>query len=905
MPYLLEKTKKSKKILIHKYNSEEKKQKIMERNENTIDLPTEEDVFNHLVDSEKERISTLFFSPIKDIFLDNVAISLIDNVSAEIVRYIKSNHRIKAIYNFQPEYYDENLNIVKEESGCHLIDCGEFLPLEYYNIEEFMNEYTVNGSIEFDNFYKREIFKPQRVVDAISPLVNINDDMIDNFIDEINTSSNVLSQYINISFQKYFLNTNYFKNYLRKCVTPEIIYFILSGITTDLGKKDFFDIYKHGCELLGESPQNVEYITDFNPHFKGLILDAYKKLDIEKDISMNNFSPAKHNIQKKINRYKRELEKLNNEKIAFSNRLINERLDKYRDILINMMKYKKYCKANSYDVDIDTDSILSEMAKIEAIRYEKDEILINLSDILSNISCVRDLLFKGLNYVVTYTYINEETKKNIIDLIPDSPEKEYPLAREMKRHFFIHYGPTNSGKTYEAIESLKKAETGIYLGPLRLLALEIQDNLNSSNIPCSLLTGEEENIIENANHMASTVEKLDTTKHYDVCVIDECQMIGDSERGFAWTKAILGVQADNIYICMGPEALDLVVKLIELCDDTYELIEHHRRSELVVQEPIKLKKENIEKYDAYIVFSKKKVLQVAAELINMGVKTSMIYGNLPYSVRKKQVERFLNGDTDVIVSTNAIGMGMNLPVRRIVFLEDQKFNGKIKDDLTVSDVKQIAGRAGRNKETGYVTSTLYSNEFIETNLEKNTPKIKKAYLGFSDEIISIDAPLSDILKVWRTISTPDLFKRMNIDRYILLDEKIYLNVTKKEKLKMLTIAFDEKNPYLLDLWKQYCFNYEAKEDFAPPVMNGFELNNYEEYYQALELYYSFSRNFNREIDLDWLNEEKSKISDKINEILVKDAIKFKKRCEICGRPMKWDLPYKTCKKCHFEFYDFY
>ena len=258
----------------------------------------------------------------------------------------------------------------------------------------------------------------------------------------------------------------------------------------------------------------------------------------------------------------------------------------------------------------------------------------------------------------------------------------------------------------------------------------------------------------------------------------------------------------------------------------------------------------------------------------MGIKTSMIYGNLPYSVRKKQVERFLNGETDVIVSTNAIGMGINLPVRRIIFLEDEKFNGRNKEKLSISDVKQIAGRAGRNKETGYVTSTLKSNGFISSKINSETPKIKKAYLGFSDEIISIDAPLADILKVWKTINTPDLFKRMNIDRYILLDEKIYLNVSKKDKLKMLTIAFDERNPYLLDLWKQYCFNYELGEKFEPPTIKGYELNNYEEYYQALDLYYSFSRNFSREINLEWLNSEKFETSEKINEILVKNTMKF-------------------------------
>ena len=287
---------------------------------------------------------------------------------------------------------------------------------------------------------------------------------------------------------------------------------------------------------------------------------------------------------------------------------------------------------------------------------------------------------------------------------------------------------------------------------------------------------------------------------------------------------------------------------------------------------------------------------MAANLIDMGIKTSLIYGNLPYSVRKKQVERFLNHETDVVVSTDAIGMGINLPVRRIIFLEDEKFNGKQVVPLDVSAVKQIAGRAGRNKETGYVNSSK-DIDFINELLNTETPVIKKAYLGFSDEIISINAELSDILKVWKTIETGNLFTRMDINRYLNLDQMIYVKVSKKDKLKMINIPFDENNPYILDLWMDYCHLYESGKDLYIPKCEGTELNNLEDYYKGLDLYYSFAKNFGYIIDLDWLSSEKEKISDKINTSLIKDISKHQRKCKSCGRPLKWDYPFGICDRC--------
>lgn len=107
------------------------------------------------------------------------------------------------------------------------------------------------------------------------------------------------------------------------------------------------------------------------------------------------------------------------------------------------------------------------------------------------------------------------------------------------RKIILHVGPTNSGKTYSALQCLIAANSGIYLGPLRLLANEIHERL-STTIPCNLITGEQRIITPSTKHYACTVEMALLHQPFDVAIIDEIQMIGDQQRGFAWTNALLG-----------------------------------------------------------------------------------------------------------------------------------------------------------------------------------------------------------------------------------------------------------------------------------------------------------------------------------------------------------------------------
>jgi ATP-dependent RNA helicase SUPV3L1/SUV3 len=146
----------------------------------------------------------------------------------------------------------------------------------------------------------------------------------------------------------------------------------------------------------------------------------------------------------------------------------------------------------------------------------------------------------------------------------------------------FHGGPTNSGKTYNALKRLMKAEKGLYLGPLRLLAAEVYETLTSDGIYTNLFTGQERREIAFSTHASATVEMANTNEEYDVVVIDEIQMIKDTTRGAAWTKALLGLRCKEIHVCGGLEAKSIVQKIAKACGDDFELHRYKRFAPLTV-----------------------------------------------------------------------------------------------------------------------------------------------------------------------------------------------------------------------------------------------------------------------------------------------------------------------------------
>ena len=192
--------------------------------------------------------------------------------------------------------------------------------------------------------------------------------------------------------------------------------------------------------------------------------------------------------------------------------------------------------------------------------------------------CVRPL------FVLYPMYRRYKLKNKITDLVPTRPELEFPETLQMQRHFILHIGPTNSGKTFQSLERLRQASSGVYLGPLRLLALEVYERMKEYGIACTMRTGQE--CIEEADsHVtAATIEMADFDEMYDVAVIDEAQMMCDSGRGHAWTRAILGLKASEIHVCASPTAENVLKHLIGLCGDSWEVRRYERKTELICED---------------------------------------------------------------------------------------------------------------------------------------------------------------------------------------------------------------------------------------------------------------------------------------------------------------------------------
>lgn len=506
-------------------------------------------------------------------------------------------------------------------------------------------------------------------------------------------------------------------------------------------------------------------------------------------------------------------------------------------------------------------------------------------------------------------YRGKALRKEIIGLVPARPELEFPKAQQMKRKFILHIGPTNSGKTYQALERLKTAQKGVYLGPLRLLALEVYEKMNDAGIPCTMLTGQECLEVPDSRIVASTVEMLDSDREYDIAVIDEAQMVADDDRGHSWTRAILGVLAEEIHICMSPVAKDVVIHLINLCHDEYEIREYERKTALVLEEEPFSFPEDVQEGDAFIVFSKKSVLNIAGRLEENGIKPSVIYGSLPPEIRRRQMTLFNEKKTTVVVSTDAIGMGLNLPVRRIVFLETEKFDGTSRRPLVISEIKQIAGRAGRYGlyDTGYVTALGRKNlNYIKNTAQIPEEDIRVVSLGFPQVLLSMDAPLDAIIKLWHDAKPSEPFRKINVDEMLFLYDYAYKDRyfiadfdDKYLLYKMITCPIDIKDREVVNQWKRYCMSYTSDISLdRPDKRTKYQgLMKYESYYKKLDLYYQMSVRLGKIIDTDWLEAERDKVQAQIMQILSKSKDEYILRCRYCGRILPIGNPRNICRDC--------
>lgn len=485
-----------------------------------------------------------------------------------------------------------------------------------------------------------------------------------------------------------------------------------------------------------------------------------------------------------------------------------------------------------------------------------------------------DYVKSGIMTVLVTSHIPKIVADDFDLYIPDNPKDDYIEARRMKRMVYLHLGETNTGKTYEAIERLKVSDNGIYLAPLRILALEIFERLNESDVACNLVTGEEEIIIEGAKHQSCTVEKLNIDQNYKVAVIDEIQMLGDNQRGAAWTRALLGLKCPEIHVCGALNAKKLLEEILQSCEDKYEIKEYVRNVPLQIEEkPFDMKE--VKEGDALIVFSKKRVLEIAKMFKDNKVETSIIYGDLPPEVRKIQYRDFIDGKNKILVSTDAIGMGVNLPIRRIIFMNSKKFDGDEIRTLTSQEIKQIAGRAGRKGiyEIGYVASTKGQYEFMKRNIEKRDDPLIEAVVGPGEVLLKIKGlPLRDKLALWATREDKvPLYNKMDIRDYVLILDNIKRYKLEEEvEWRLMRLPFDVHNERVFETFIDYVEQYfiRKNEVIYKPIEDGRSLESLEIYYQKINLFYSFAKNFKIPFEEEWVYEERKAVSERINQLLI-------------------------------------
>ena len=481
----------------------------------------------------------------------------------------------------------------------------------------------------------------------------------------------------------------------------------------------------------------------------------------------------------------------------------------------------------------------------------------------------------------------------------------YYMARagELDRKFILHVGPTNSGKTHDAIARLMEEKDGLYLAPLRLLALEMYDKMNREGVPCDLLTGEEHEEVPGANAISSTIELCDYSRHYKVAVIDEAQMIADKYRGAQWTKAICMVDAEEVHICLAPEALPIIRSLIHEFGGQFSRQRHYRLAPLQYTGNFRSLK-NVREGDCLIVFSRRSVLSLSAELADAGINASVIYGALPPTSRREEVRKFTQGETKVVVATDAIGMGVSIPIKRIVFMETQKFDGSVTRNLNYTEIRQIAGRAGRYGiyNVGEVAA-IKDEELIKSGLDKSPSWIQTYTIPFPEELSESGHDFGSLFEEWRfSPSGSKIAVKEDISDieklYRMLEPYLPENADRHLVFSLITCPVDYASKELAEYWLRCSLLIlENRTDEVPkPDFGESTLEECERQYKGYDCYNQVLRRVG--IDAGCY-EERERLSKKINSLLVKDIRGYRLKCLECGKIMKFTdtTNGRLCKKC--------
>ena len=350
-------------------------------------------------------------------------------------------------------------------------------------------------------------------------------------------------------------------------------------------------------------------------------------------------------------------------------------------------------------------------------------------------------------------------------------------------------GPTNTGKTYLAIETMLSFESGMIGFPLRLLAREVYDKIVQKISPSkvALITGEEKIIPANAKYYLCTVESMPINKNLDFVGVDEIQMCIDHERGHIFTDRLLNLRGEKLTMLMGSNTIkNIIYKL----DENTEFINKKRLSKLSFVGHKKISR--IDRKSAIIAFSTEEVYAIAELIRRQKGGAAIVMGSLSPKTRNAQVHMYQSGDVDFLVATDAIGMGINMDLENVYFSNLKKFDGKKLRRLNLSEIGQIAGRAGRFLNDGNfgITGNCSEINSEEVELLENHKFDEIKTLMWRNSSLNFNN-ISSLIQSLEEKPNKEWLRRINecedekILKYFLKDLNKYKISNNKETLQLL------------------------------------------------------------------------------------------------------------------------
>ncbi len=506
----------------------------------------------------------------------------------------------------------------------------------------------------------------------------------------------------------------------------------------------------------------------------------------------------------------------------------------------------------------------------------------------------------------------DSLRQKLLEVFPTWESELRPI-----QHATLHIGPTNSGKTFQALNDLVNAGSGWYLAPLRLLAYEVFDTLNKRGVPCNLLTGEESIPVEGASITAATIEMFNPGHSGRCVIIDEAHMLTDAQRGWAWTRAIMETHSIEIHIIGAPFIEPLVTRLVEAAGIRVDKVEHERLTPLrVIKTPWSLM--NLPSRTILVAFSRTMVLGLKTELErHRRASVSVVYGNLPPEVRLNQAERFARGATEICVATDAVGMGLNLPADNVCFFETEKFDGRSRRTLTPNEIRQIGGRAGRFGLSDYgQVGALTRRDLTIVRQAMDNPMTDYcfAYVAPTPEALRlIPGTMSRKLQTWMLLqSIPSKWKRVlrpvdlsaQIELANLLSNEDVNRLGEERALTLINApTYRETEDYWL-LCAQAILHGKSlpspRSPQAREIKNANDLILYEQAIRSADCYLWLSQReelFTRAPEAESVRARRAQWSAELDSALQR-KVDTARRCRVCGRPLPLKHRYNTCEHCY-------